>query len=281
MAACAPALGRCPSVVPRGAPAARTAVAEAGRGLTTAGQFVLYQRILNSEFDMIMNIIQTAPALAEQVYQAILDEICSGRLVPGTHLKQEQLAERLGVSRQPVQQAMALLKADGLIEEVGKRGMRVSHLDVATMHHHYEIRALLDGLAARATAARLAADTAARDSFAAEAHAILAAGRTAVVRGDVPQMVRQDEAFHRLFYHASGNPLVAQTAEPHWRFLRRVMGDVLRHAEPPHDIWDQHEAIVDAALEGDSSRCGDLMGAHAFRAATLLASHTQEKASQS
>ena len=224
-----------------------------------------------------MNIIQTAPALAEQVYQAIFDEICSGRLEPGTHLKQEQLAERLGVSRQPVQQAMALLKADGLVEEVGKRGLRVSHLDIATMHHHYEIRALLDGLAARAAASRIADAGAARDDFERHARAILAAGRAAVDRGDVPDMVRQDEAFHRLFYEASGNPLLAQTAEPHWRFLRRVMGDVLRHAEPPHDIWDQHEAIVEAALAGDPATAERLMTGHASRAAQLLASNSPQQ----
>lgn len=220
-----------------------------------------------------MNLIQTAPALAEQVYQAILDEICSGNLAPGTHLKQEQLAERLGVSRQPVQQAMALLRADGLVEEVGKRGLRVSHLDLATMHHHYEIRALLDGLAARATTARLAGDPGARDGFEKQVRAIIAAGRKAVDSGDVAEMVRQDETFHRLFYDASGNPLLAQTAEPHWRYLRRVMGDVLRHAEPPHDIWDQHEAIAQAVLAGDEARATDLMTEHATRAATLLASN--------
>ena len=58
-----------------------------------------------------MSIIRTAPALADQVYEALVDDICSGRLAAGTHLKQEQLADQLGVSRQPVQQAMALLKA--------------------------------------------------------------------------------------------------------------------------------------------------------------------------
>ncbi len=220
-----------------------------------------------------MNLIQTAPALAEQVYQAILDEICSGNLAPGTHLKQEQLAERLGVSRQPVQQAMALLKADGLVEEVGKRGLRVSHLDAESMHHHYEVRALLDGLAARNVARRIAVGELAAGDFEAQVRSVLAAGRHAVDRGDVPAMVRQDEAFHQLFYAASGNPLLAQTAEPHWRYLRRVMGDVLRHAEPPHDIWDQHEAIAQAVLAGDEARAAGLMTGHATRAATLLASN--------
>ena len=104
-----------------------------------------------------------------------------------------------------------------------------------------------------------AADHAVRKAFEKQARAILAAGRKAVNKGDVPEMVRQDEAFHRLFYETSGNPLLAQTAEPHWRFLRRVMGDVLRHAEPPHDIWDQHEAIVEAVLEGRCSAAANLM----------------------
>ncbi len=227
-----------------------------------------------------MNLIQTSPALADQVYEAILDEICSGRLAPGSHLKQEQLAEWLGVSRQPVQQAMALLKADGLVEEVGKRGMRVSHLDIDSMHHHYEVRGLLDGLAARNTTTRIARDDSLRKVFEEQICAILAAGTKAVNMGDVPEMVRQDEAFHRLFYDASGNPLLAQTAEPQWRFLRRVMGDVLRDAEPPHDIWDQHAAIVAAAFQGDPARTEQLMSDHATRAAQLLASYSTANGSQ-
>ena len=218
-----------------------------------------------------MGIIQTAPALADQVYQSILDDICSGRLVPGTHLKQENLAEALGVSRQPVQQAMALLKADGLVEEVGKRGVRVSHLDVDTMRHHYEIRALLDGLSARCTTIRIAEDQAVRAAFEERLALILASGADAVARGDVPEMIRHDEDFHRHFYLHSGNPLLAPTAESHWRFLRRVMGDVLRQAEPPHDIWQQHSAIVTTVLEGDAAGAEHLMRDHADRAAQLLA----------
>ena len=217
-----------------------------------------------------MRTIPSAPALADQVYQAILDDICSGSLTPGTHLKQEKLAESLGVSRQPVQQAMARLKADGLVEEVGRRGLRVSHLDVETMHHHYEVRALLDGLAARNCARMMAGDDAARHEFEGKARGILSAASTAVARGDVPEMIRQDEALHQLFYAFSGNPLLSGTAEPHWRFLRRVMGDVLRKAEPPLDIWRQHEEIVEAALAGDPVQCEQLMTAHATLAADML-----------
>lgn len=90
----------------------------------------------------------------------------------------------------------------------------------------------------------------------------------------MPEMIRHAEAFHRLFYETSGNPLLAKTAGPHWRLLRRVMGDVLRHAEPPHDIWQQHENIVDAALDRDTPGAERLMREHATRAARLLANNT-------
>ena len=65
-----------------------------------------------------MRRIAPRPSRAELAYQAILDEICEGWLASGTHLVQEDLAARLGVSRQPIQQAMARWKSDGLVQEL-------------------------------------------------------------------------------------------------------------------------------------------------------------------
>jgi len=214
-----------------------------------------------------MKELQTAPGLAEQVYNAILDDICDGALPPGAPLVQEQLAEQFGVSRQPIQQAMALLKADGLVEEVGKRGMRVAQLDLALMRHHYAIRAALDGLAARQAAERAHGDTAAAREVKRRGQAILARGRKALADKAIREQIRADEAFHKLVYEASGNPLLARTAEPHWRFLRRVMSDVLRHGEPPKAIWRQHAAILEAIAAGDA----DLAAARATGHITLAA----------
>lgn len=218
-----------------------------------------------------MKVIQTAPGLTEQVYHAVLDEICDGDLPPGAPLVQEQLAERFGVSRQPIQQAMALLKADGLVEEVGKRGMRVATLDVDLMRHHYEIRAALDGLAARLAAERAESDPAARREIARRGDAVLAKGRKAVADRAIREQIRHDEAFHNLVYEASGNPLLARTAEVHWRFLRRVMSDVLRHAEPPKTIWQQHEEILQAITAGKPGLAEERASTHIRQAASLLA----------
>jgi DNA-binding GntR family transcriptional regulator len=217
-----------------------------------------------------MIAIRTAPGLAEQVYRAILDEICDGSLPAGTHLVQEQLARRLGVSRQPVQQAMALLKADGVVRESGRRGMRVAALDVDEMRHRYDIRGALDELAARDAARRAGCDRRLAKSLDRRGREILEAGRAAMSAGSIAGQIDRDEAFHELLYKASGNPLLADTAEPHWRFLRRVMGAVLSHAEPAPEIWRQHAEILDAVVSGDAPAASRLAREHVHIATTTL-----------
>jgi DNA-binding GntR family transcriptional regulator len=178
---------------------------------------------------------------SEQVYQTLLDAICDGSLAPSAHLVQEQIAAKLGVSRQPVQQALAILKTEGLLLELGKRGLFVAPFDLTSMRHHYEIRAALDGLAARKAAER-AANNDIRAEIERDGHAHIAAGRAAMAG-----------AFHSYLYEASGNPRLASSAEPHWRQLRRVMGEVLRRAETPDEIWRQHAEILSAVLSGDAA----------------------------
>lgn len=217
-----------------------------------------------------MKPLDPATGLAERVYTAVLDDILDGALPAGTHLVQEHLASSLRVSRQPVQQAMALLKADGLVEEIGTRGVRVAALDLGRMQNHYDLRAVLDGYGARRAAARVQSGAVTAAKFKAQAKKILAAGVSAIRRGTVRDQIRQDEALHKLIYDASGNSTLEATAEPHWRFLRRAMADVLRHAAPPKTIWDQHSEIVEAIVTGDADLAGTLAEAHANVAATSL-----------
>jgi DNA-binding GntR family transcriptional regulator len=217
-----------------------------------------------------MKALKPQVSLADQVYEALVDEICNGSLPAGAHLVQEELAERLAVSRQPVQQAMARLKADGMVEEQGRRGLWVTRLDPALMEHHYDVRAVLDGLAARLVAQRLRAETGLARTFARRADDILELGTKAVAAGKVADQVRHDRALHRLIYEMSGNPFLDRTAEPHWRFLQRAMGEVLRRATLPDEIWRQHAEIVAAISAGDPARAETLMIQHDLDAAKTL-----------
>src|ERR1700722_14576774 len=94
------------------------------------------------------------PTLVDQVVDAIVAEIIGGELPSNSRLIQDDLARAYGVSRQPVQQALLLLRNRGLVQEAPGRGLIVSPLDVSFVRNLFEIRAMLDGLAARLAAER-------------------------------------------------------------------------------------------------------------------------------
>lgn len=198
-----------------------------------------------------MQPLASVPSRTEQVYLAIRDNICDCTLEPGRHLVQEELAATLGVSRQPVQQAMLLLKSDGLVVERGGRGLYVAPIDREAMVHHYQIRMVLDVLAARLVAERSAVDPAFKAQLRTEGEAILSQGTAAAQSGDAAAAVRHDVAFHSFIYDLSGNPLIGPAAEAHWLFLRRVMIGVMLHAERGPLVWSQHRDILDALVAGD------------------------------
>ncbi len=208
--------------------------------------------------------------LAERVYQSILNGILDGSLIPGEHLVQEQLAAQLNVSRQPIQQAMALLRADGLVEKVGRRGVAVTVLDVERMQQHYDLRSIIDGYAARRAAERVASsEVDSKDSFV-SFQRLLKVPESNEVKPPFGDLVVKDEQFHHLIYEMSGNQIVTASVRPHWRFLRRAMAEVLRQAEPPKVIWEQHAAIADAILSGEADKAETLSLMHTRDASSRL-----------
>ena len=211
---------------------------------------------------MTAELVQLPPApdLVDRVYRALLDAISDGSLAPGARLGQEDIAARLAVSRQPVLQALRLLKKDGLALDAPGRGLLVAPLDASRIAQVYEVRAALDALAAR-----LAADRRARLD-----PRLVADGRRAAAGDDIQAMVEADMAFHNAVYAASGNPLIAASAHLHWVHLRRVMGAVLQHARQREAIWDEHEAIAGAIADGDADRATRLIEDHGRQASENL-----------
>lgn len=211
--------------------------------------------------------LETAPDLVDQVYRALLDAISAGALAPGQRVTQEELAERLAVSRQPVMQALRLLKRDGFVQDaplVGNagrsRGLQVTPLDPGWIAQVYEVRGALDTLAARLAAERRASMD----------PALIAQGRAAVHTGDIKAMIDADLAFHRALYQASANPLIEQSALLHWHHIRRAMGEALRHDSLRDPVWDEHAAIAQAVAQGDVARAEALMREHSHQASLYL-----------
>lgn len=214
--------------------------------------------------DLIVRL-QASADLVDQAYRALLAAIGSGALAPGQRFTQEELAARLAVSRQPVLQALRLLKKDGLLEDAPGRGLRVVPLDRQALVHTYQVRGALDALAARLAAERRAA----------LAPVLLREGRRAARSQEIPAMLEADLAFHRALYVASGNPFIERSAENHWIHIRRAMGAVLQNSRARRAVWDEHETIADAVARGDVDTAALAAGAHADNAAAHLVSQLQ------
>ena len=211
-----------------------------------------------------MKELAAHPNLVEQVQEAILSEISAGRLAPGARIIQEQIAQELGVSRQPVQQALLLLRNKGVLCAAPGRGLIVAPLDLDYVKNLYELRSVMEGLAFL-KAAELNAEQARR-----KGPALIQKGRKAVRSRSVAAMIVADREFHDFFYELSENPLIAPTMEAQWSSTQRVMGEVLLRDEKPRDIWDQHEALLDAVAAGDGDTAEKLARQHVMQAANFM-----------
>jgi DNA-binding GntR family transcriptional regulator len=205
--------------------------------------------------------IESTPDLVDQVYRSLLDAISDGALAPGSRITQEEVAEQLAVSRQPVLLALRFLKKDGFVLDAPGRGLLVAPLDGVWLGQVYQIRCALDALAA---------------GLAARAHSVMdpeliRQGRLATRSQDVKAMMSADVAFHDAIYTASGNPLIAQSAQLHWQHIRRAMGAVLQISSMRESIWDEHETIAQAIEAGDEDQAESLSREHGEDASRNLA----------
>ncbi|PIW29770.1 MAG: GntR family transcriptional regulator [Rhodospirillales bacterium CG15_BIG_FIL_POST_REV_8_21_14_020_66_15] len=221
-----------------------------------------------------MTPLGPTPALTERVRDAIVDSILQGAYRAGDRLAQEKLAEQLGVSRQPISHALALLKEQGVLVALGRKGLTVAPMDPDMVVQLYQIRGPLDGLAARLSAARMArGELSPRDveplrdlvdRYLAQDEA--AAGAAERPR-DLARRINADMRFHVGLYRLSGNPLIEEVTRPHWVHFRRSMQAVLTRPGGRPQAWDQHRAILAAILAGDAAEAERLSIHHTDTAA--------------
>lgn len=198
-----------------------------------------------------MEPIDTGDTLIDQVYKRVVDAIADGLLLPGMRIRQGELAEQLGVSRQPVSHALHLLHRQGLLHESGRKGFEIAPVDPVRIGQFYEVRAALDGLAARLAAERQ------DGAVIAELASVLDEGTAQAGAGHGPQaasaLLRLDMRFHQTIYRASGNPVFEQMTGPQWLYLTRAMAAVLEAPAYRRRAWSEHAAILAAVRAGDAT----------------------------
>ncbi|RIQ11022.1 GntR family transcriptional regulator [Jiangella rhizosphaerae] len=197
--------------------------------------------------------------LAQSAYSDIRAMIVGGELPPGTKLIVRLLSERLGLSATPIKSALAALERDGFLVAIPHRGFHVPRVGPRDMLEIYELREMLDGVAAR----RVARSPSAAELVRTVLDPLLAQQREHGDDGDLAGLRDLDAEFHRAIWHASGNGRLAVVGDNLSGQVRlawsgRPSGGIARTLR-------EHEAIAAAIAAGDPARAERASRAHVRR----------------
>jgi DNA-binding GntR family transcriptional regulator len=193
--------------------------------------------------------------LWERVYRTLRAEILANALLPGTELLEVGLAERLGVSRGPVREAMGRLASEGLVTIQSRRGTLVAGLSKQAFLEAYQVREALEGLAVQLATPKLRP----KDVRALERP--LADMQRASTRNDVARFFEQNAAFHRLFVDLSDNQRLQAMHRHLIGEMGRYTGLSLALRGNMARSTQEHRAILDAARAGNTERAVELVSA--------------------
>lgn len=182
--------------------------------------------------------------IADWVYGALRRAIARHELKPGTHLSVPALAERFGVSRSPVREAVQRVVQEGLAMERPHRGAFVTEFSPPELEPLYEVRRSLEGLVARLAAERMT------ESELQDIDTILEEQERAIRRGDMESHIDRDISFHAAMLKAARNPVLQEMLG---RLYGRIRSAMLGRASTtgPDLALKDHRAIFKAIAARD------------------------------
>jgi len=216
----------------------------------------------------IQHSVETSSLYIDQVFHLLRDSIVLGELPPGRSVRQGELADRLGVSRQPVSHALQLLKQQGLVRATGRQGVEVVPIDLEYIVHLYRARIALEKMAVMLATSRVRNGQALVEQTDALETA-LSVGQQAcsIAVPTLSTLVKADARFHTALYRLSGNPVIEQIMSTQWpHLMRSMMTTYLGEGDVPIRAWDEHGLITQTVLSGDVSEAQRLITKHLHRA---------------
>ncbi|MER7665641.1 GntR family transcriptional regulator [Streptomyces sp. NPDC096193] len=192
--------------------------------------------------------------LRERVYEALLELITTRALRPGQHLVESELAGHLGVSRQPVREALQRLNTEGWVDLRPAQGAFVHEPTEDEADQLLSVRTLLE-----AEAARLAAANSGSAGIA-ELEKLCAQGEQAVADDDVDLAVATNATFHAKVMELAGNVVLRELASQVDRRVRWYYTPVAR--QRGRQSWIEHRELIAAIAHRDEQRATEVMKAH-------------------
>lgn len=206
--------------------------------------------------------------LRQAVYDAIAEMIITRVLQPGEHLVETELATQLGVSRQPVREALQRLQTEGWVDLRPAQGAFVHVPTDEEADQLLAVRALLEGESALLAAHRAGPEDAER------LWELQRAGEEALRTDDREALVAANANLHAYIVQMSGNKVLAEHIAMVDRRVRWYYTPIARLRGGK--AWEEHAAIIKAVAEGNAKRAGDLMRRHAERTRSMYASQQGE-----
>jgi DNA-binding GntR family transcriptional regulator len=198
-------------------------------------------------------------SLHEQVASRLRDMLVQGRIAPGSKLNERELAERLGVSRTPLREAIRALAAEGLLDLLPNRGAVAVQMDEATVCHTFEVLANLEGLSGELAAQRIT------DAEVAELRALHYEMLACHARGDLPGYYRLNALIHDGINAAARNPVLAST----YRSLNARVQALRFRTNQERTKWQEavkeHERMIDLLAARDGAGLKAVLVTHLER----------------
>lgn len=191
------------------------------------------------------------PNLKEIALKQMRDRILSGELRPGAKIEQDSVADELGISRLPVREALITLEAEGLVDNVARRGSFVAAIDPQDILDHYEMYGLLSGLAAKRAATTIDDVTLAQ---------IVAVVDRMEATNDPAELDELNFSFHKSVNKVGSSRRLTVVL----RLLSASMPTNFFefNAEWKREAVIEHRAIIDALRSGDGERAFGAVARH-------------------
>lgn len=211
--------------------------------------------------------VERPAPLRQAVYEALLDLIVNRTLKPGQHLVEIDLAEHLGVSRQPVREALQRLQTEGWVDLRPAQGAFVHNPTEEEADQLLSVRSVLESHSARLAAERVTPEQLER------LRELQARGVEALEAQDVERMVAANAALHGFITELSGNAVLAEMIASVDRKVRWYYAPLALNRG--QDAWTEHAALIQAIGSKDADTAARIMAEHTERTREAYHRHRQ------
>ena len=194
--------------------------------------------------------------LRDVVFNTLRQAILKGELEPGERLMEIQLAERLGVSRTPIREAIRKLEMEGLVLMIPRKGAEVAKISARSLRDVLEVRRALEELAIELACQRMSEDDVealkkAQEDF-----------KSAIVDGDAMRIAETDEHYHDVIYAGTGNVKLVQMLNNLREQMYRYRLEYIKDEDKRKILILEHERILKAVRDRKVTDAKEAMREH-------------------